>query len=42
MSVCSLAAIPLCHHGQESEVSSAWEGSWTDRGPMVLWLIPPQ
>lgn len=42
MSVPHLAATPVCHHGQEFEVSSAWEGSWTDRGPLVLWLIPPQ
>lgn len=42
MPVPRLAATPVCHHGQEFEVSSAWEGSWTDRGPLVLWLIPPQ
>lgn len=37
-----LAAAPGCHHGQGFEVSSAWEGSWAERGPTVLWLIPPQ
>lgn len=37
-----LTVIPVCHRGQEFEISCAWEGSWTDREPMVLWLIPPQ
>lgn len=37
-----LAAAPVCHHGQEFEVSSAWEGSWAERGVTVLGLVPPQ
>lgn len=31
-----LAAAAVCPHGQGLEASSAWEGSWTERGATVF------